>query len=102
MPLTPLDLSVFGREKTFKGNRPAVELLAEASDFDGKFVLTDLFAEQRSPGIAIRSHRTGKVELFFLESEQVSGYGSDAEVTRWTFLPLNNRIPVSRVVVYND
>jgi hypothetical protein len=102
IPLVPLDLAQFSRTKSFKGNTPACELTAEASDFDGKFCIRDLFSDHRSPGIGIRSHRTGKTELFYLESEQSIGTGSDTEITGWSFVPVNPKIPVSKVQIFND
>lgn len=51
-------------------------------------------------GIAIRSHKTGKVERFYLDKVDMTPDGED--IAGWNFLPVDTDCPVKRVLVIND
>jgi hypothetical protein len=51
-------------------------------------------------GIAIRSHKTGKVERFYLDRVDMTPDGED--VAGWNFLPVDSDCPVKLVLVIND
>ncbi len=97
LAMRPLDLSRFTYNKTDR------TLAAEASDFgpfrDGTRWLCRIWNDSCDIGIAIRSHKTDKVEKFYLEHEEVR----DGDLLAYHFKPVNAALStVQSVVIFND
>lgn len=95
-----------GREvplRAFDWNPKDRTLVAEASDLKfvngfGGFQIHRLWPDACDTGIAIRSHHTGKVEVFVLDRID----RKEDEVHGWWFLPLDMESKVSKVLIIND
>ena|ERR1700722_15518214 len=77
-------------------------LSAEMSDFgparEGHWWLQRIYSDACDIGIAIRSHYTNKVEIFYLEREEVR----EGDLLAMYFKPLSKSCRVKSVVIFND
>jgi hypothetical protein len=81
------------------GSLTAFESDLRSHKFDGTYPwLRQIWNDSCDIGIAIHSHVTHKVELFYLEKEHVR----DGDLTHWTFKPVSNKHPVKSVTIFND
>ena len=91
----------------FHYNKQTRSLIAECSDFGplreafdpitGRKWIHQLYDDACDLGIAIESHKTGRVERFYLDREEVH----DGDLVAFHFKPLDKTLDV-KVVVYND
>ena len=73
------------------------KLVAEASDL-GRFNLGQLWNDSADAGIGIRSHRTGRVERFYVSHIEER----EGDLLTWELEPVNPNCRVKKVVVFND
>lgn len=83
---------------TFTADRT---LVAELSDFNLKYLaMHRIYDDACDVGIAIRSHHTGKVEIFYFDNEDRSADGED--IAGYNFKPVNQNCKVKNVLLIND
>lgn len=92
----------------FSWNAQSRTLVAEGSDFGplretfdprtGRTWIQQLWNDACDVGIAIESHKTGKVERFYLSQEETH----DGDLLAWHFKPVSKSCPVNEVVILND
>ena len=86
----------------FTYDRDRQSLVAIASDFgplrDGLWWLNRMYDDAADAGIAIRSHKTGKVERFYLERTEER----DGDLMAWHFRPESPGCIVKSVTIFND
>lgn len=94
-----LDLTTLPLNKFYYANG---NMSAQASDFgplrDGFWWLQQIYPDAADMGIAVKSHKTGKVEIFTFEGE----YHQEGECCYWHFKPVNPKCKVKQVLIYND
>lgn len=96
LPMIELD----GARFTYaKGVLSAFESDLRNAPFDGHYRwLRPIYNDAADIGIAIRSHRTGKVERFYLTETETR----EGDILAWHFAPCDKKCPVKEVVIFND
>jgi len=103
----PYDLSMTELDlRRFSWHRESQTLTTEESTLrngprtaNGEWFLSRMYNDACDVGIAIRSHKTGTVERFYLTT---TDQDSEGDIAGWNFEPENELCPVKHVLIIND
>lgn len=97
---TQMDVNAIdsGRFTWDKENKSLVIEISDLHDFN---IYQKIYSDAADRGFAIRSSRTGKVELFYY-CETVKN--DEGEIQYWRFRPVNKllRLKIQEVLIFND